>query len=93
MFYEFEVVTFFRTIGVVGFAVYVGIYALLSWRIIGGDSLAFFAGNTVAAALVLLSNFGEFNLASVLIQIFFIIIGMSAMILRFLEDTEPVEIP
>ena len=55
---------------------------------LSGDSLIFFSGNTIAAALVLISNVSEFNLASVLIQIFFITIGMSAMILRFLEDTE-----
>lgn len=77
----------FRAIGLVGVALYVLVYALLSWRWIGGDSLIFFAGNTLAASMVLLSNLGEFNLASVLIQIFFIVIGMAAMILRFLEDT------
>ncbi len=87
MFGEYEIVQLFRAIGVVGFLVYVGTYALLSWRILKGDSVAFFAGNTVAAALVLASNFGEFNLVLVLIQIFFIFLGLSAMILRFLEST------
>lgn len=87
---EYEIVLLFRAIGVFGFMVYVLTYALISWRIIDGDSLVFFGGNTVAAVLVLTSNFGEFNLASVLTQIFFIAIGLSAMILRFLEATAPV---
>ena len=86
MFYEFEVVTLFRTIGVVGFAVHVGIYALLSWRIIGGDSLAFFAGNTVAAALILGSNVGAFHTGWVLVQIAFVALGMGTMILIFLSQ-------
>ncbi|MEM6387663.1 MAG: hypothetical protein AAF718_15655 [Pseudomonadota bacterium] len=84
---EIEPVSLFRVVGVFGFSVYVATYALVSVRVLSGDSLAFFAGNTVAATLVLMSNFGEFNLASVLIQIFFIAIGLCAMILRFLEDT------
>ncbi|MDJ0637558.1 MAG: hypothetical protein QNJ20_01890 [Paracoccaceae bacterium] len=88
---EFDIVIVFRAIGVFGFAVYVGVYALLSWRLIGGDSLVYFAGNTVAAALVLTSNIGEFNMASVLIQIFFIAIGMTAMILRLMAESEPIE--
>ena len=87
VFGEYEIVFLFRTIGVFGFAVYVGTYALLAWRVFDGDSVAFFAGNTVAAALVLASNFGEFKLAIVLIQIFFIALGLCAMILRFLEET------
>ncbi len=89
---EYEIVMLFRTIGVVGFAVYVGTYALLSMRVLTGDSVAFFAGNTVAATLVLMSNFGEFNLASVLIQIFFITIGLGAMIFRFVEDSAAADI-
>ncbi len=88
---EFDIVIVFRAIGVFGFAVYVGVYALLSWRLIGGDSLVYFAGNTVAAALGLTSNIGEFNMASVLIQIFFIAIGMTAMILRLMAESEPIE--
>jgi len=84
---EYEIVLLFRAIGVLGVAVYVGTYALLSWRVLDGDSVAFFAGNTVAAALVLLSNIGVFSLASVLIQIFFIALGFSAMIWRLLEVT------
>lgn len=84
---DLDINMIFRAAGLIGFATYVLVYALVGWRVLRGDSLFFFAGNTVAAALVLISNVSEFNLASVLIQIFFIIIGMSAMILRFLEDT------
>lgn len=86
---ELDANLIFRAAGLTGFATYVIVYAMVGWRVLSGDSLLFFFGNTVAAALVLISNVSEFNLASVLIQIFFITIGMSAMILRFLEDTQP----
>ncbi|MEO1536295.1 MAG: hypothetical protein AAFR73_01065 [Pseudomonadota bacterium] len=62
-------------------------YALLSLHVFDGDSVGFFLGNTVAAVLVLVSNAVDFNLASVMVQLFFIAIGFCAMIWRFLEDT------
>ncbi len=83
MFDSIDSSAMFRLAGLSGFALYVSAYAMVGWRMITAESLHFFAANTVAAALVLLSNFGEFNLASVLIQIFFIFIGVSAILLRF----------
>ena len=80
---EIETLTFYRAAGLSGFGLYVVVYASLGWRLISGDSLSYFAGNTLAALLVLISNMGEFNLASVLIQVFFILIGTSAIFLRF----------
>ena len=74
--------TLFRFIGVLGFGLYVTNYSLLSSRVINSDSLGFFAMNTVAAAFVLVSNYVEFNLASVMIQMFWIAIGFKAMAIR-----------
>ena len=91
--FEVDLMTFYRAVGLTGFATYVLVYALLGWRIIAGDSLVYFGGNTLAAAMVLISNFGEFNLASVLIQVFFIVIGTSAILLRFREKPQPLQQP
>ena len=74
--------TFFRFIGVVGFGLYVTNYSLLSSRVVSSESLGFFLMNTVAAAFVLASNYVEFNLASVMIQVFWIAIGFKAMAIR-----------
>ena len=79
---NFDTETIYRIIGVIGFGLYVTNYTLLSWRIVNSDSIRFFMVNTVAACLVLASNYIEFNLASVMIQVFWIAIGTKAMIIR-----------
>ncbi|NNE87773.1 MAG: hypothetical protein HKN27_06820 [Silicimonas sp.] len=79
---EFDTEMVFRIIGVVGFGLYVANYTLLSSRVVNSDSARFFFVNTLAAAFVLASNYIEFNLASVMIQIFWIAIGIKAMIIR-----------
>jgi len=73
---------FWRSLGMAGFALYVLNYALLSWRLVDVKSNRFFVWNTAAASLVLASNYIDFNLASVLIQVFWIAIGLNAIILR-----------
>lgn len=79
---EFDTEMVFRIIGVVGFGLYVANYSLLSSRVINSDSAGFFLVNTLAASCVLASNYIEFNLASVMIQVFWIAIGIKAMIIR-----------
>lgn len=81
--------TIFRIIGVVGVALYVTNYSLLSSRVINSDSLGFFAINTLAAAFVLASNYVEFNPASVMIQVFWIGIGFKAITLRRRPRPQP----
>ena len=71
-----------RLLGVAGFALYVTNYLMLSWRWLDTESSAFFFLNTTAAALVLASNYVDFNLASALIQVFWIVIGFNAIFLR-----------
>jgi len=84
---EFGVASVFQALGVIGIGIYVGSHALLLGRMIGGDSLVFFAGNTVAAALLLCSNFGGFNLPWVLVQIGLIASAFAAMILLLVAET------
>ncbi len=86
--YEYLALSPHHAIGLVGFSIFVGVHILLNSRKIGGDGLAFFAGNTVAAALVLASNFGGFHLGWVLAQIGLIAFAMTAMIARFFDSAE-----
>lgn len=72
----------FRAVGLCGFVLYVAVYACLSFRIVTGDCLSYFMGNTAAAALVLVGLSHEFNLAAALIQMFWISIGIVAIALR-----------
>jgi len=85
---EYEIILICRMIGVVGVAVYVGTCALLYWRVFDGGSVAFFAGNTAAAALVLASNMAGFHIAWLMAQIVLIAIAMTAMIALFFEPQD-----
>ena len=69
-------------LGLVGFCIYVVNYCCLSFRILSSESIWFFAINTTAATLVLISLMQDFNLASALIQTFWIVIGTCAIALR-----------
>lgn len=75
----------FRWIGVAGFVTYVAVYAALCLGVWAGDSLRYFCGNTLAAGLVLISLSAEFNLASALIQSFWIVMGCIAILLRLVR--------
>lgn len=85
----FDLETVLRIIGVIGVALYVANYSLLSSRIVNSDSLGFFAMNTLAASFVLVSNYVEFNLASVMIQVFWIGIGFKAIAIRRRPRPQP----
>ena len=82
LFAFFQDVSVFRMIGVLGFMVYVGTYTCLTLRILNSDSIRYFVINTTAATLVLISLSHEFNLASALIQIFWIFLGVIGITLR-----------
>ena len=81
-FFSFSTDDIYRVIGIAGFVAYVANYAALSFRLVSGDSIVYFAGNTLAATLVLISLTTDFNMASVLIQVFWIGIGLGAILLR-----------
>lgn len=78
----FDQETIFRILGVLGFGLYVLNYALLSWKFTNSESHWFFLINTMAAVCVLASNYVEFNLPSVMIQVFWIGIGTFAILKR-----------
>ena len=79
---ELDIETIFRAIGVFGFGLYVMNYSMLARGTLTSASLKFFSINIIAASCVLASNYTEFNLASVMIQIFWIIIGTYAILHR-----------
>ena len=88
MFYEYLPISPFDFLGLLGVLVFFGVQVLFSRRIIGGDGLAFFAGNTVAAALVLASNLDGLYLPLFLAQIILIVLAMLMMIARFFDGAE-----
>jgi len=69
-----------EAIGVLGFVFYVLSYFLLLIGKIGGTDNRYILMNFVAAICVLISLFHNFNLASALIQIFWITISVVGLI-------------
>lgn len=74
--------TIFDYVGIAGFCLYVATYTLLSLRLLSGNSLAYFLMNLIAASLVLIGLSVNFNLASALIQCFWITMSVIAIGLR-----------
>ena len=72
----------FQALGVCGVLVYIGAFAALQLKMIDGNSLTYTAMNLAAASLVLISLIYDFNLASALIQISWIIIGLVGLLVR-----------
>ena len=64
------------TIGVVGFVTYIVGFKLVQMGHLCGNGIGFAAINVIAACLVLVSLIGAFNLASFLIQVSYIAIGL-----------------
>ena len=69
-------------IGFGGFLTYVGNYSLLSLQKIGVDTIWYFVINTMAACMVLIGLSQNFNLSSALIQCFWIVVGVCAILKR-----------
>jgi hypothetical protein len=74
-------------IGVLGFMLYMTSYTLVTFQWIDSRGLTFFLLNTTAAALVLISLTQNFNLASALIQIVWIGLGIIAIVTRLSHPT------
>ncbi len=72
-------------IGVLGFGFYVLNYTLLTTRVISGNSLHFFVLNLTAASCVLIGLMVSFNLASALIQIFWVLMSLIGIILNMIR--------
>ena len=69
-------------IGVAGFCLYVLTYTLLSLRFLSGNCILYFSLNLVAASCVMVGLTVNFNLASALIQGFWIMMSLFAIGIR-----------
>ena len=58
-------------------------YTLLTTHRVTSSSISYFAVNLLAASLVLISLMGAFNLASALIQVFWIAVSILAIAMRW----------
>jgi len=75
----------FETIGVFGFVLYVLNYSLLTFQKINSAAPIYFALNLCAASCVLVGLLVSFNLASALIQLFWVAISLTAIALRCVQ--------
>lgn len=82
----------FELLGVFGFFLYVLNYTFLTFRVLSGDSLTYFALNFCAASLVLIGLTTSFNLAAALVQIFWICMSTLAIILRLIRRNPSVKL-
>lgn len=71
-----------NAIGVAGFVLYVLNYFLLTLRKMSSECIAYFAMNWAAATMVLIGLAASFNLASALIQLFWIAISTIGIVIR-----------
>mgnify|MGYP001793791878 CR=1 FL=1 len=72
----------FDAIGVAGFGLYVLNYTLLTFRKIQTEHILYFVINASAASMVLVGLSSSFNLASAMIQVFWVGISVVAIIIR-----------
>lgn len=72
----------YRIAGLFGFFFYMASFAALQFRILDGQGMTYSFLNVLAASLVLVSLIAEFNLASALIQVSWIVIGLAGILLR-----------
>lgn len=71
--------------GVIGFFIYIASFTAVQIGVLSGDSVKYSLANVMAASLVLISLTTEFNLASALIQISFITIGLFGIVKRMIH--------
>ncbi len=81
-----------RGAGLLGFFFYMASFAALQFRVIEGQGLIYPALNVLAASLVLASLAVEFNLASVLTQISWIVIGCAGISIRLAKTRSPQQV-
>ena len=75
-------INYLEVAGVGGFGLYVCNYLMLTFRFLTGNCLIYYVINVTAATLVLLGLTNSFDLASALIQIFFICISIVGIVIR-----------
>lgn len=72
-----------QTIGVLGFVFYITAFGSVQFGVLDGNSVAYTCLNILAASLVAISLFAEFNLSSALIQASWILIGLGGLLRHF----------
>ena len=75
--------------GLAGVLSYVLSYSLLQLGLLDGNGLRYSVANVGAAALVLVSLTNDFNLASAIIQVVWIVVGLTGLALRFSRMFKP----
>lgn len=75
MSFDFTGYSLFDIVGVTGFLFYLAAYTSLTMKWLEGHSLRYFTLNLCASSCVLISLTSHFNIASALIQIFWIVIS------------------
>ncbi len=91
-----EILNPFAIAGLLGAGLYGGSYIALQLGRLDGNSIAFTLCNTLAAALVLMSLFDQFNASTLLIQLMWLSVGLIGLIRRAAptpaasEDPQPV---
>ena len=75
----FETYSLFDVIGVAGFFFYLTAYLSLTMKWLEGHSVPYFTLNLCAASCMLVSLSTSFNLASVLIQVFWVCISICGL--------------
>lgn len=76
-----------QIIGVMGFLIYIAAFTAVQLELMNGNGITFSLANTLAAMLVALSLFADFNLASALIQGSWIVIGIAGIATRGFRAT------
>jgi len=79
----------YDAIGIAGFGLYVLNYSLLTFQRLRAEQVSYFVLNWLAASMVLVGLFNAFNLASALIQIFWIVISTVGIIIRIKQRAIP----
>jgi len=69
----------FDIAGVAGFCTYVTAYSLLTCQVLTSKCVSYFVLNLCASSLVLFSLMGAFNLATAMIQSFWIVVSIIAI--------------
>jgi len=77
-----QTVHILEVIGIAGFALYVTNYALLTARVLNGNCVAYFLLNLLASGCVLVGLTHSFNLASALIQAFWVAMSLIGIAMR-----------
>lgn len=82
-----------QLIGMMGFLVYIFAFGCVQFGCLDGNSVSYSLYNVLAASLVAVSLFAEFNLSSAFIQGSWILIGLSGVLKRIFGSRSSLSMP